>query len=73
MVLQHDKEPIFYIIFFPNDSVSIVRLKYMKYMKKFIDGYKQRKGTTKRKKLNKALEIAKKEYLGENPDLSMYI
>ena len=42
-------------------------------MKKFIDGYKQRKGTTKRKKLNKALEIAKKEYLGENPDLSMYI
>ena len=70
MVLQHDKEPIFYITFFPNDSVSKVRLKYMK---KFIDGYKLRKGTTKRKKLNKAIEIAKKAYLRENPDLSMDI
>ena len=70
VVLQHDKEPIFYITFFPNDSVSKVRLKYMK---KFIDGYKLRKGITKRKKLNKAIEIAKKAYLRENPDLSMDI
>lgn len=70
VVLQHDKEPIFYITFFPNDSVSKVRLKYMK---KFIDGYKLRKGTTKRKKLNKAIEIAQKAFLRENPDLSMDI
>lgn len=70
VVLQHDKEPLFYITFFPNDSVSKVRLKYMK---KFIDGYKLRKGATKRKKLNKAIEIAKKTYLRENPDLSMDI
>ena len=70
LVLQHDKEPLFYITFFPNDSVSKVRLKYMK---KFIDGYKLRKATTKRKKLSKAIEIAKKTYLRENPDLSMDI
>ena len=54
-ILKYENEPYFYITFFPNDSISKVKLKSMK---KFIDGYKLRNGITKRKKLNKAIYIA---------------
>ena len=52
---------------FPNDSRCKVRIKSIS---KFIDKYKQRSGETKRKKLKKAIDIATKTYLRENPDLS---
>ena len=67
IVLQYEKEPLFYITFFPNDSRCKVRIKSIS---KFIDKYKQRSGETKRKKLKKAIDIATKAYLRENPDLS---
>ena len=52
---------------FPNDSRCKVRIKSIS---KFIDKYKERSGETKRKKLKKAIDIATKTYLRENPDLS---
>ena len=67
IILQYEKEPLFYITFFPNDSRCKVRIKSIS---KFIDKYKQRSGETKRKKLKKAIGIATKAYLRENPDLS---
>ena len=67
IILQYEKEPLFYITFFPNDSRCKVRIKSIS---KFIDKYKQRSGETKRKKLKKAIDIATKAYLRENPDLS---
>ena len=67
IILQYEKEPLFYITFFPNDSRCKVRIKSIS---KFIDKYKQRSGETKRKKLKKAIDIATKTYLRENPDLS---
>ena len=68
--LQYEKEPLFYITFFPNDSKGRVRVKNIK---KFIDKYKQRSKETKKKKLKKAIDIATKTYLEENPDLSFEI
>ena len=65
--LQYEKEPLFYITFFPNDSKG---RKKIKNIKKFIDKYKQRSKETKKKKLKKAIDIATKTYLEENPDLS---
>ena len=67
IILQYEKEPLFYITFFPNDSRCKVRIKRIS---KFIDKYKQRSGETKRKKLKKAIDIATKAYLRENQDLS---
>lgn len=67
VILQYEKEPLFYITFFPNDSRCKVRINRIK---KFIDIYKQRSGETKRKKLKKAIDIATIAYLKENPDLS---
>ena len=67
IILQYEKEPLFYITFFPNDSRCKVRIKSIS---KFIDKYKQRSGETKRKKLKKAIDFATKAYLRENPDLS---
>ena len=67
IILQYEKEPLFYITFFPNDSRCKVRIKSIS---KFIDKYKQRSGEKKRKKLKKAIDIATKAYLRENPDLS---
>ena len=67
IVLQYEKEPLFYITFFPNDSRCKVRIKSIS---KFIDKYKQRSSETKKKKLKKAIDIATKAYLRENPDLS---
>jgi len=69
-ILKYENEPYFYITFFPNDSISKVKLKSMK---KFIDGYKLRNGITKRKKLNKAISIATKAFLKENPNLDIDI
>ena len=66
--LQYDKEPYFYLTFFPNDSTCKVRNKNLK---KFIDKYKQRAGETKKKKLQKAIDIATKAYLKENPDINL--
>ena len=68
--LQYEKEPLFYITFFPNDSKGRVRVKNIK---KFIDKYKQRSKETKKKKLKKAIDIATKTYLEENPNLSFDI
>ena len=70
IILKYEKEPYFYITFFPNDSISKVRLKYIK---KFIDGYQLRTKNNKRKKLNKAIDIATKTFLDENPNLNMEI
>ena len=67
IILHYEKEPLFYITFFPNDSRCKVRIKSIS---KFIDKYKQRSGETKRKKLKKAIDFATKAYLRENPDLS---
>lgn len=69
VILQYEKEPFFYIRFFPNDSMSKVKIKYIK---KFIEGY-IRKKNSKSKKLNKAIEIATSSFLKENPDLNMDI
>ena len=66
--LQYEKEPLFYITFFPNDSFCKVRLKYIK---KFIDKYKIRSSETKKKKLKQAIDLATKAFLKENPDLSL--
>ena len=66
--LQYEKEPLFYITFFPNDSCCKVRLKYIK---KFIDKYKLRSSETKKKKLKQAIDLATKAFLKENPDLSL--
>ena len=68
ITLQYDKEPYFYLTFFPNDSTCKVRPKYLK---KFIDQYQQRSKDTKRKKLQKAIEIATKTYLKENPNIDL--
>ena len=68
--LQYEKEPYFNITFFPNDSTCKVR---QKNLKKFIDKYKLRSSETKRKKLKKAIDIATKAYLKENPNLSLEI
>ena len=68
--LQYEKEPLFYVTFFPNDSKGRVRVKNIK---KFIDKYKQRSKETKKKKLKKAIDIATKTYLEENPNLSFDI
>ena len=70
VILKYEKEPYFYITFFPNDSISKVKLKYIK---KFIDGYQLRPKNNKRKKLNKAIDIATKAFLEENPNLNMDI
>ena len=67
ITLQYDKEPYFYLTFFPNDSTCKVR---QKNLKKFIDKYQQRAKETKKKKLQKAIEIATKAYLKENPDIN---
>ena len=68
ITLQYDKEPYFYLTFFPNDSTCKVRPKYLK---KFVDQYQQRSKETKRKKLQKAIEIATKAYLKENPNIDL--
>ena len=68
--LQYEKEPLFYVTFFPNDSKGRVRVKNIK---KFIDKYKERSKETKKKKLKKAIDIATKTYLEENPNLSFDI
>ena len=70
LILKYEKEPYFYVTFFPNDSISKVRHKYLK---KFIDGYQLRSKNNKRKKLNKAIDIATKTFLDENPNLNMNI
>ena len=67
LTLQYEKEPLFYITFFPNDSRCKVRLKNIK---KFIDKYKLRSSETKKKKLKQAIDLATKAFLKENPDLS---
>ena len=67
IILQYEKEPLFYITFFPNDSKGKVRSKNIK---KFIEQYKQRSKETKKKKLKKAIDAATKAYLEENPNLS---
>ena len=68
IILQYEKEPYFYITFFPNDSISKVKLKYIK---KFIEGYKLRDKSKKGKKLTKAIDIATRTFLEENPNLYM--
>ena len=68
--LQYEKEPYFNITFFPNDSTCKVR---QKNLKKFIDKFKLRSSETKKKKLKKAIDIATKAYLKENPNLSLEI
>ena len=70
IILQYEKEPIFHITFFPNDSTCKVRLKNLK---KFIDKYNDRHREVKRKKLQKAIDIATKTFIKENPNLSMEI
>ena len=70
IILQYEKEPIFNITFFPNDSTCKVRLKNLK---KFIDKYNDRHREVKRKKLQKAIDIATKTFIKENPNLSMEI
>ena len=67
-ILNYEKEPYFYISFFPNDSISKVKLKSIK---KFIDCYKLRNKLKQRKKLARAISIATKAFLDENPDISM--
>ena len=67
IILQYEKEPLFYITFFPNDSKGKVRSKNIK---KFIEQYKQRSKETKKKKLKKAIDAATKAFLEENPNLS---
>ena len=67
ITLQYEKEPLFYITFFPNDSKGKVRSKNIK---KFIEKYKQRSKETKKKKLKKAIDAATKAFLEENPNLS---
>ena len=67
IILQYEKEPLFYITFFPNDSKGKVRSKNIK---KFIEQYKQRSKETKKKKLKKVIDAATKAYLEENPNLS---
>ena len=67
ITLQYEKEPLFYITFFPNDSKGKVRSKNIK---KFIEQYKQRSKETKKKKLKKAIDAATKAFLEENPNLS---
>ena len=67
ITLKYEKEPLFYITFFPNDSKGKVRSKNIK---KFIEQYKQRSKETKKKKLKKAIDAATKAYLEENPNLS---
>ena len=47
-ILKYEKEPYFYITFFPNDSISKVKLKYIK---KFIDGYQLRAKKQQKKKI----------------------
>ena len=69
-ILKYEKEPYFYVTFFPNDSISKVKLKYIQ---KFIDGYKLRTKIKKGKKLTKAIDIATRTFLDENPNLSMDI
>ena len=69
-LLEYEKEPLFYITFFPNDSICKIKPKYIK---KFISGYQLRSGEKKRKKLQKAIHIATKAFLKENPDLSLEI
>ena len=68
ITLQYDKEPYFYLTFFPNDSTCKVRPKNLT---KFIDKYQQRAKETKKKKLQKAIETATKAYLKENPNISL--
>ena len=68
IILQYEKEPYFYVTFFPNDSISKVKLKYIK---KFIEGYKLSAKSKKGKKLTKAIDIATRTFLEENPDLDM--
>ena len=70
LILKYEKEPYFYITFFPNDSISKVK---QKYIKKFIEGFKTRKKIKERKKLAKAVDIATKTFLEENPDLNIDI
>ena len=65
VLLEYEKEPLFYITFFPNDSICKIKPKYIK---KFISGYQLRSGEKKRKKLQKAIHIATKAFLKENPD-----
>ena len=67
-ILNYEKEPYFYISFFPNDSISKVKLRSIK---KFIDYYKLRNKVKYRKKLSRAISIATKAFLDENPDISM--
>ena len=67
ITLQYEKEPLFYITFFPNDSKGKVRSKNIK---KFIEQYKQRSKETKKKKLKKAIDAATKAFLEENQNLS---
>ncbi len=69
-ILKYEKEPYFYVTFFPNDSMSKVKLKSIK---KFIEGYQLRNAASKRKKLKRAIYIAKKAFLNENPNLDMDI
>ena len=69
-ILQYEKEPLFYVTFFPNDSMSKVKLKSIK---KFIEGYKLRNAASKRKKLKRAIDVATKAFLDENPNLDMDI
>ena len=69
-ILKYEKEPYFYVTFFPNDSMSKVKLKSIK---KFIEGYQLRNAASKRKKLKRAIEIAKRAFLNENPNLDMDI
>ena len=68
IILQYEKEPYFYITFFPNDSISKVKLKYIK---KFIEGCKLSAKSKKGKKLTKAIDIATRTFLEENPDLDI--
>ena len=70
ILLEYEKDPIFYITFFPNDSICKIKPKFIK---KFIEGYKLRSGEKKRKKLQKAIHMATKAFLKENPDLSLEI
>ncbi len=70
LILKYEKEPYFYITFFPNDSICKVK---QKYIKKFIEGIKIRKKIKERKKLKKAVDIATKTFLEENPDLNIDI
>ena len=67
-ILNYEKEPYFYISFFPNDSISKVKLKSIR---KFIDCFQLRNKMKKRQKLARAINIATKAFLDENPDISM--